>query len=579
MTTINLGKIKPLHKGAYGTAVTYRPLDFTTYLGNLYVCKATSTGNLPTNTAYFDPVVGPTGASQGGFQPEGTGAVSTTVQSKLRESLSVKDFGAVGDGVADDTAAIQAAITYACLSGRALYAPAGRYRCTSTLFSTRGFTLYGDHPIAKAPGGADFGGGSWLYFDHGGKGLALDGSNGYYTDTTLRSIGTYRNQPAPAANWAPSPHDYDIYAFGCADITIDDVLLLNPTKGIGLFGDPAHGPGRLNLYHVRMQAFQIGVMIDTAYDVVRIDNLHVWPFWRDDMRAHTYCMNNLDAIYLLRCDNPLMTNVFTIFARAGLRIGQGANGGTSKIHLVNADLDRGVYGIWVDATVKGGTTGQFENITHQGELKVPGSTGLFVQGNNCQLQFGSFDSAYCHNNTVRVEGSGNKITFSAAKATAFDQSGVGFPAFEALTANTLVFATVPTLVSPGVGGMFGPTGNIVCDVWRYFTPVVSSALGTLSGYSSAGRYKVVGNTVHVQFGIDVVTNGTATGDIRFVLPFGGEATHTSIGHGRETAITGKALTVTIPGNHNFALVNNYDNSYPGADGYKLSGTIQYPISI
>jgi hypothetical protein len=72
------------------------------------------------------------------------GTARRTMPDRLTDIINVKDFGAVGDGIANDTAAIKAAIAAAAIKGTAragmsrtggtVYFPAGQYRVTETLF-------------------------------------------------------------------------------------------------------------------------------------------------------------------------------------------------------------------------------------------------------------------------------------------------------------------------------------------------------------------------------------------------------------------------------------------------------------
>jgi hypothetical protein len=58
--------------------------------------------------------------------------------------VNVLDYGAVGDNVADDTAAIQAAVTYALASGSAVYFPEGVYRVSASINCGSRIKLFGN---------------------------------------------------------------------------------------------------------------------------------------------------------------------------------------------------------------------------------------------------------------------------------------------------------------------------------------------------------------------------------------------------------------------------------------------------
>lgn len=92
-----------------------------------------------------------TGIASGGvsFLQAGTGAVTRSMQDKGRDAISVKDFGAVGDGTTDDSVAINAAIAAAAAlpnRGTVVF-PAGTYMAHGLTCGANGVVLCGQGSV------------------------------------------------------------------------------------------------------------------------------------------------------------------------------------------------------------------------------------------------------------------------------------------------------------------------------------------------------------------------------------------------------------------------------------------------
>ena len=97
------------------------------------------------------------------FTQNGSGAVERTTWGKMKDLISVKDFGVVGDGIANDTVALQTALS-SLVAGQSLFFPHGTYNFNGCLtLRTSNVGLHFDNCTflvgdTGTPGTVNFGG-------------------------------------------------------------------------------------------------------------------------------------------------------------------------------------------------------------------------------------------------------------------------------------------------------------------------------------------------------------------------------------------------------------------------------------
>ncbi len=165
--------------------------------------------------------------------------------------LNIKDYGAVGDNIADDTVAVQAAIDACAVAGGEVYTPPGNYRLTATVWLRTGVTITGDGFASTYKAEADFRAfraqgvsGAWIN-NFGMKDLRIVGS-GNLAHTSNRLVemtvfcekGTFENlclESAGYDGWVALRDCKRLLVRGCRVKGCKD-------DGINVGGDPVGTP-------------------------------------------------------------------------------------------------------------------------------------------------------------------------------------------------------------------------------------------------------------------------------------------------------------------------------------------------
>lgn len=175
---------------------------------------------------------------------------------KLNDVVSVKDFGAVGDGVTDDTTSLQAAISHLnSYGGGTLYFPVGIYLLSSTLTATSGIKFAGAGPnvsiIRTTSAITDV-----LKFDAESCGVDSLG----FTSNVTRTAGAYihitlNGSNCRINNFRMIGYYIGIYGTNSSTYWISEGLLFNPAtnaRGIQLTGTVTGGGNDIYINKITM---------------------------------------------------------------------------------------------------------------------------------------------------------------------------------------------------------------------------------------------------------------------------------------------------------------------------------------
>ncbi len=369
-------------------------------------------------------------------------------------------WGAMGDGVTDDTAAFQKALDYAgVIGGGTVFVPSGTYVIRGNLTIPNGVTLQGDSPAVSddtAVEGtvlmayAGRGESSGQVFIEMDSSSALAGLSIWYPQQTMDNI---------------VPYPFTINQIGHYGIALTNLRLVNSYQGICM------GPGTNSLQNIRNvvgTALKTGLILDHNVDICRIENVSFTPdCWLNsglsdtsgEMALRQFMFEQGVAFRFEMVDWTYVADITAHGYRVALNNSHPTmreDDGSPNGHVYNVDF-RDCY-IGYNAEYVNPIGMMITNGTIQAEIPVLASADFNTTFSLNRLTLKSYDST-----AVRIEGDG---VVSLEQCVIITNNGVGIEAQQGeVMVNQVSFKNCATHVETGKGASAVVTNPVTDKTW------------------------------------------------------------------------------------------------------------------